>query len=109
MTVHDVAAVFQLLHERGILVASQCKTWINQPQASAKRFGSTTTWGGADLEPVLQLIKHGLSVRAGGPPEAGPPLSSAALARGALLKVQELERTLGELKQTLTGTGPAAP
>ncbi|MGH2668855.1 MAG: hypothetical protein ACRDH5_07025, partial [bacterium] len=63
MTADDVAAVFQLLHERGVLVASQCKTWLNQPQASMHKFGTTAMWGNADLEKVVQLVRHGLSVR----------------------------------------------
>lgn len=105
MTVDDVIAVFQLLHDRGVLVASACKTWVNQPTASKARFGETTTWQDVDLEERTKLLRMGLKTRTGGPAGPGPGAS-----RAALVKLAEVERKLAEVKAALKGDeeGPQA-
>ncbi|MGQ0537160.1 MAG: hypothetical protein ACT4PT_13950 [Methanobacteriota archaeon] len=96
MKAEDVAAVFQLLHDRGILHGGRSKTWLNQPQAAIEKFGHTSEWGGSDLGQMLDLLKHGLRVRDAAP---AAPLD----ARTALLLVGEVEKKLAELKASLSG------
>ena len=98
MTGEDVAAVFQLLHQRGVLPAKGCKTWLNQPQASEQKFGKTTSWKGTDLKNMVDLLSAGLPVRdtlASGGNDAALKL------REAQLKVQELQKKVEELRATL--------
>lgn len=99
MTAEDVFALLNLLHDRGVLTAGQCKTWLNQPTASVDRFGETTTWAGEDLQQRVSMLAKGLKVRAGGNGGAG----GGAAAKLALLKVAEVETKLDELKRALRG------
>ena len=46
----DVAALLDLLDQRGILTRGNSKTWVSQPQSSEAKFGPTTTWMGTDIE-----------------------------------------------------------
>lgn len=95
MTPHDVVAILALLHERGVLRSFDAKTWLNQPQASEKRFGKTAAWGGVDLGEMLALLERNLPVRE--PAAAG----GGADARAALAKLDEVEKKLAELKKEL--------
>lgn len=97
MTPHDVIAVFGLLHERGVLRSFDCKTWVNQPQASEKRFGKTAAWSGVDLGEAVALLERNLPVRDPGASAAAPD------ARAALAKFDEVEKKLAELKRELKG------
>lgn len=98
MTVEDVAAVFQLLHQRGVLPAKTCKTWINQPQASEQKFGKTTQWKGADLKNTHDLLAAGLPVRDSLPTQGN---DAALRLREAQLKVHELTKKVEELRAAL--------
>lgn len=96
--VEDVAAVFQLLHERGVLPAKGTKTWLNQPQASEQRFGKTTQWKGGDIKSVLDLLSAGLPVRDSLPTQGA---EAAVKLREAQLKLGELQRKVEELRAAL--------
>lgn len=98
MTAEDVAAVFQLLHQRGVLPAKACKTWLNQPQASEQRFGKTTQWKGTDLKNMVDLLAAGLPVRDTLPSQGN---DAALRLREAQLKVQELGKKVEELRAAL--------
>lgn len=50
LTAEDVAALLEFLESRGKFTRATTKTWVNQPQASEAKFGSTTTWQGTDIE-----------------------------------------------------------
>lgn len=95
----DVWAVFQLLHDRGVLTAQQCKTWLHQPKASRERFGDSTTWQGEDLEEKVSMMKRGLTVR--GDPNGGQDAS--ARNKKALIELREVEDKLGQVRETLHG------
>ena len=101
MTSEDVAAVFQLLHQRGVLSAKACKTWLNQPQASEQKFGKTTVWKGTDLKNMVDLLSAGLPVRDSAPTQGG----DAALQklREAQLRMGELQKKVEELRAALGG------
>ena len=98
MTSEDVAAVFQLLHQRGVLGAKGTKTWLNQPQASEQKFGKTTQWKNSDLKNMVDLLSAGLPVRDSLPSQGG---EAAAKLREAQLKVGELTKKVEELRATL--------
>jgi hypothetical protein len=89
MTAEDVAAVFQLLHQRGVLTAKGCKTWLNQPQASEAKFGKTTSWKGADLKSITDLLSAGLPTRD----------TTASTGGDALGKLREAQQRAGELQK----------
>ncbi len=99
MSAEDVWAVFQLLHDRGVLTAQQCKTWLHQPKASRERFGDSSTWQGEDLEEKVSMMKRGLRVRGG--PSEGP--GAEAKNKRALLELREVEEVIGRVKATLQG------
>jgi hypothetical protein len=101
MTSEDVAAVVQLLHQRGVLPAKACKTWLNQPQASEQRFGKTTQWKGNDLKNVVDLLGAGLPVRDSLPSQGGD--AAAQRLREAQLRLGELQKKLEELRAALSG------
>jgi hypothetical protein len=98
MEAEDVWAVFQLLHDRGVLTAQQTKTWLHQPKASRERFGDTTEWQGEDLAQKVDMMKRGLTVRGG---EGGP--DAQARNKQAVVQLSELERSITEVKETLQG------
>lgn len=98
MTAEDVAAVFQLLHQRGVLPAKACKTWLNQPQASEQKFGKTTQWKGADLKNMVDLLSAGLQVRDSLPTQGN---DAAVRLREAQMKVGELQKKVEELRAAL--------
>ena len=98
LTAEDVAAVFQLLHQRGVLPARSCKTWLNQPQASEAKFGKTTRWKDSDLKNVVDLLAAGLPVRDSLPTQAN---DAPGRLREAQLKVQELQKKVEELRAAL--------
>lgn len=98
MSAEDVAAVLQLLHQRGVLTAKGCKTWLNQPQASEARFGKTTQWKGGDLKQMVDLLSAGLPVRDSLPSQGG---DAAARLREAQLRVGELTKKVEELRAAL--------
>jgi len=98
MTVDDVFGLLAFLDERGVLTSSECKTWLHQSKASREEHGGTTEWAGEDLERKVSMAKKGLRTRSGG--EGG----SERARKQALVKVNELERELGELKATLRGS-----
>jgi type II secretory pathway component PulF len=100
MTAEDVAAVFQLLHQRGVLPAKGSKTWLNQPQASEAKFGKTTTWKGTDLKNMVDLLSAGLPVRDSLPSQGN---DAALKLRDAQMKVQELSKKVEELRAALGG------
>lgn len=58
MTADDVAAVFELLAQRGIFTRENTKIWVSQPQSSEARFGPTMTWKGADVKALSQRLKN---------------------------------------------------
>lgn len=99
MSAEDVWAVFQLLHDRGVLTAQQCKTWLHQPKASRELFGESSDWQGDDLEEKVSMMKRGLRVRGG--PSEGP--GAGAKNKQALLELREVEEVLGRVKSTLQG------
>lgn len=99
MGAEDVWAVFQLLHDRGVLTAQQCKTWLHQPKASRELFGESSDWQGDDLEEKVSMMKRGLRVRGG--PSEGP--GAEAKNKQALLELREVEEVLGRVKSTLQG------
>lgn len=96
----DVWAVFQLLHDRGVLTAQQCKTWLHQSKASRERFGDTTEWQGTDLTQKVDMMKRGLTVRSSG---SGGGQDAQAKNKQALLKLSEVEEKLSSVKRTLQG------
>lgn len=98
----DVWAIFQLLHDRGVLTAQQCKTWLHQSKASRERFGDTTEWQGTDLTQKVDMMKRGLTVRSSG---NGGGQDAQAKNKQALLKLSEVEEKLSSVKQTLQGAG----
>lgn len=98
MTAEDVGAVFQLLHQRGVLPAKACKTWLNQPQASEQKFGKTTSWKGADLKNTVDLLSAGLPLRDTTASQGGDALGKL---REAQLKVGELQKKVEELRAAL--------
>lgn len=98
MTAEDVAAVFQVLHERGVLPAGSTKTWLSQPESSEQRFGKTTLWKGADLKLVLEAIRAGSAARAAPP---GSAEEATARLREARLKIAELQKQVEALRATL--------
>jgi hypothetical protein len=98
MTVEDVAALFQLLHSRGVLPAKACKTWLNQPQASEQKFGKTTSWKSTDLKNTVDLLSVGLPVRDTTATQGGDALGKL---REAQLKVGELQKKVEELRAAL--------
>ena len=100
MSADDVFAVFQLLHDRGVLTAQQAKTWLHQPKASKEDHGPTTEWGGVDLDTKVSMLSKGLKVRA----SSSPSGDGGAAAKLALVKVAEVESKIRELKDTLRGT-----
>lgn len=57
MTAEDVAAVLDLLAQRGIFTRANSKLWVSQPQASETRFGKTTAWKGADIAALASRMK----------------------------------------------------
>jgi hypothetical protein len=59
MSADDVAAVLDLLAQRGILTRANSKLWVSQPQASEARFGKTSSWGGADIAALVSRMKSG--------------------------------------------------
>lgn len=95
----DVWAVFQLLHDRGVLTASQCKTWLHQPKASRERFGDTKSWQGEELSQKVDMMKRGLTVRGGS--NGGP--DATARNKQAIVQLRELEHAIQDVKQTLQG------
>lgn len=98
MTAEDVAAVFQLLHQRGVLPAKACKTWLNQPQASEQKFGKTTTWKGADLKNITDLLAAGLPTRDTSASQGGDALGRL---REAQIKAGDLRKKVEELQAAL--------
>lgn len=100
MTAEDVAAVFQLLHQRGVLPAKACKTWLNQPQGSEAKFGKTTTWKGTDLKNMVDLLSAGLPVRDSLPTQGN---EAAIKLREAQMKVGDLQKKVEELRSVLGG------
>jgi hypothetical protein len=98
MTGEDVAAIFQLLHQRGVLPAKGSKTWLNQPQASEQKFGKTTSWKGSDLKNVVDLLSAGLPVRDSLPTQG---TEAGAKLREAQMKLGELEKKVEELRAAL--------
>jgi type II secretory pathway component PulF len=98
MSAEDVAAVFQLLHQRGVLPAKACKTWLNQPQASEQKFGKTTRWKDTDLKQIVDLLAAGLPVRDTLPSQGA---EAAGKLREAQIKVGELQKKVEELRATL--------
>lgn len=98
MTPDDVVEVLKVLEERGVFTAKTTRTWVSQPQASEAKFGKTTVWQGKNLQEVVQLLSLGLSVRTA--PSTGSVEESARL-RAAKVKVQEMERVVGEVKAAL--------
>ncbi len=99
MGAEDVWAVFQLLHDRGVLTAKQCKTWLHQPKASRERFGDTSSWQGEDLEQKVSMMKRGLTVRGG---DNGQ--DATARNKQALIELRELEEKLASVRETLHGS-----
>ncbi|MCA1813089.1 MAG: hypothetical protein LC624_03945 [Halobacteriales archaeon] len=100
MGVEDVAALFQLLQQRGVLGARGTKTWLNQPQASEQKFGKTTKWKDVDIKPVLDLLSAGLPVRDTTASQGG---DAAARVREAQLRVGELQKKVEEVRAALGG------
>lgn len=100
MTTEDVAALFQLLHQRGVLPAKGTKTWLNQPQASEQKFGRTTQWKGGDLKNMADLLSAGLPVRDSLPGEGG---DAATKLREAQMRLGELQKKVEELRAALGG------
>jgi type II secretory pathway component PulF len=98
MTGEDVAAVLQLLHQRGVLPARGTKTWMSQPQASEQKFGKTTSWKGTDLKNMVDLLAAGLPVRDSAPTQAGDALGKL---REAQMRVAELQKKVEELRAAL--------
>lgn len=98
MSAEDVAAVFQLLHQRGVLPAKACKTWLNQPQASEAKYGKTASWKGADLKAMVDLLSAGLPVRDTTASQGG---DAVARLREAQMKVGDLQKKVEELRAAL--------
>lgn len=98
MTAEDVAAVFQLLHQRGVLTAKGCKTWLNQPQASEAKFGKTTTWRGTDIKAMVDLLSAGLPTRDTTASQGGDALGRL---REAQMKVGDVQKKVEELRAAL--------
>jgi hypothetical protein len=99
MDPEDVFAVFDLLEERGILTAADCKTWFHQSKASKEDHGETETWQGVDIAEKVRMLSRGLSVRTGG--GSGP--DPRARNKQALLRLSEVEDRLDEVRRTLAG------
>lgn len=99
MDPEDVFAVFQLLHDRGVLTAGQSKTWLHQPKASREAFGDTATWQGMDLQQKVTMLSKGLTVKTG----SSNGGDAKARNKQALLKLSEVEEELRGLKETLQG------
>lgn len=59
MGAEDVAAVLDLLAQRGILTRANSKLWLSQPQSSEQRFGKTHTWRDADIAALVSRMKSG--------------------------------------------------
>jgi hypothetical protein len=98
ITVEDVFALLDFLDDRGILTSRECKTWLHQSKASREEHGETTEWAGEDLEQKVSMAKKGLRTRSGGQSGGGERAR-----KQALVKVNELESDLDELKDTLRG------
>lgn len=72
MTAEDVAAVFEVLAQRGVFTKENTKIWVSQPQSSEEKFGSTKTWKGADIGALASRLKQAGS---GHPPGHSPGMS----------------------------------
>lgn len=57
MSVEDVAAVLDLLAQRGVFTRANSKLWVSQPQASEARFGKINSWQGADIAALVTRMK----------------------------------------------------
>ncbi|HET6405968.1 MAG TPA: hypothetical protein VFH78_15095 [Candidatus Thermoplasmatota archaeon] len=68
MGVDDVAAIFDVLAQRGLFTRENTKAWVSQPASSEARFGPTTTWKDTDIKALLQRIKNGPAPTPHGPP-----------------------------------------
>lgn len=99
----DVFAVFDLLDERGILTAVDCKTWLHQAKASRDAYGETSTWQGADIREKVKMLRKGLPVRGGGAGGPGPEARN----KQAILRLAEVEKRLDEVRRTLEGKSGA--
>jgi hypothetical protein len=97
MTVDDVFALLEFLDERGVLSATECKTWLHQSKASREGHGETTEWADQDVDQKVDMANRGLSTR------SSPSNGGGRQAKNALLKLSELETKLDEVKQTLRG------
>lgn len=58
MSADDVAAVFEVLAQRGVFTRENTKIWVSQPQGSEAKFGATKTWKGADIGQLASRIKQ---------------------------------------------------
>lgn len=58
MSAEDVAAVFDLLSQRGVFTRENTKMWVSQPQSSEAKFGPTYTWKGADIKALAARLKQ---------------------------------------------------
>lgn len=103
MDPEDVFAVFDLLDERGILTAVDCKTWLHQAKASRDAYGETTTWQGTDIQEKVKMLRKGLSVRTGAAGGPDPEVRN----KQALLRLGEVEERLDEVRRTLKGNAAA--
>lgn len=107
MGADDVAAVLQLLEQRGLFTKVNSKTWVSQPQASETKFGKTTQWQGEDVEALATRLAS--FVPSAGLGSAGTASADAlARLREAERRVAEMERSLAALREALAGA-PAEP
>ena len=58
MSADDVAAVFDVLAQRGVFTRENTKIWVSQPQSSEEKFGSTKMWKGADIGALASRLKQ---------------------------------------------------
>ena len=58
MSADDVAAVFEVLAQRGVFTRENTKVWVSQPQGSEAKFGATKTWKGSDIGQLASRIKQ---------------------------------------------------
>lgn len=103
MDPEDVFAVFDLLDERGILTAVDCKTWLHQAKASKDEYGETTVWQGTDIREKVKMLRKGLSVRTGAADGPDPEARN----KQALLRLEEVEQRLDDVRRTLKGKAGA--
>ena len=57
MTAEDVAAVMDVLAQRGLFTRENTKIWVSQPQGSEAKFGATKSWKGSDIGQLASRLK----------------------------------------------------